>query len=254
MTCEQKSAATSDWFVFTPMGEGITHIIETDVHPLMQCNIWHIKGRDRDILIDTGLGIEDLHRAALEVFGRPQTAIATHTHADHAGGMSAFQERWVHKAEAWMARTGYFSAPLSFEAWDEADLCACKAAGYDLTLPFLPKDHRSSCKLADTAFEPTRTLEEGDVVDLGDRALEVLHLPGHSPGSIGLWDAVTGTLFSGDAVYDGPLIDGLQGSNREAYEATMKRLLELPVNVVHAGHNGSFGRERLHQLVRAFLE
>jgi hypothetical protein len=34
----------------------------------------------------------------------------------------------------------------------------------------------------------------------------------------------------------------------------MKRLLELPVNVVHAGHNGSFGRERLHQLVRAFLE
>ena len=40
---------------------------------------------------------------------------------------------------------------------------------------------------------------EGDVVDLGDRHFEVLHLPGHSPGSIGLWEDRTGTLFSGDA-------------------------------------------------------
>ena len=50
---------------------------------------------------------------------------------------------------------------------------------------------------------------EGDVVDLGDRAFEVVHLPGHSPGSIGLWDPSAGTLFSGDAIYDGPLLDEL---------------------------------------------
>ena len=48
---------------------------------------------------------------------------------------------------------------------------------------------------------------EGDVIDLGDRAFEVLHLPGHSPGSIGLWDPAAGTLFSGDAIYDGPLLE-----------------------------------------------
>ena len=44
---------------------------------------------------------------------------------------------------------------------------------------------------------PTRVLEEGDVVDLGDRAFEVLHLPGHSPDSIGLWDATNRRVVLG---------------------------------------------------------
>lgn len=47
-----------------------------------------------------------------------------------------------------------------------------------------------------TPAPPTRVLSEGDVIDLGDRAFEVLHLPGHSPGSIGLWDESSGVLFS----------------------------------------------------------
>jgi glyoxylase-like metal-dependent hydrolase (beta-lactamase superfamily II) len=51
------------------------------------------------------------------------------------------------------------------------------------------------------------------VIDLCDRVFEVLHLPGHSPGSIGLWERQTGTLFSGDAIYDGPLLDELRDSN-----------------------------------------
>ena len=70
----------------------------------------------------------------------------------------------------------------------------------------------------------TRTVEEGDVIDLGDRRFEVLHLPGHSPGSIGLWEAESGVLFSGDAIYDGPLLDELPGSDIPIYVATMKRL------------------------------
>ena len=91
------------------------------------------------------------------------------------------------------------------------------------------------------------------MLDLGDRAFEVLHLPGHSPGSIGLWEAATGVLFSGDAVYDGPLLDELDGSDVVAYVATMRRLRELPVGVVHAGHEASFGRERLVELCDAYL-
>jgi glyoxylase-like metal-dependent hydrolase (beta-lactamase superfamily II) len=100
----------------------------------------------------------------------------------------------------------------------------------------------------------TRELEGGDTIDLGNRHFEVLHLPGQSPGSIGLWEAKTGTLFSGDAVYDGPLLDALPRSDRAAYARTMERLLSLPVNVVHAGHDPSFGRERLRELVRAYLD
>jgi glyoxylase-like metal-dependent hydrolase (beta-lactamase superfamily II) len=81
----------------------------------------------------------------------------------------------------------------------------------------------------------------------------VLHLPGHSPGSIGLWEAKTGTLFSGDAVYDGPLLDQLDGSDVSDYIRTMQRLRALPVRVVHGGHDASFGRERLIKLIDTYL-
>src|SRR5262249_34203947 len=91
----------------------------------------------------------------------------------------------------------------------------------------------------------TRIVEEGEVVDLGNRHFEILHLPGHSPGSIGLWESATGTLFSGDAIYDGPLLDEIAGAHIPAYVRTMKRLRELPVSIVHAGHDPSFGRDRL---------
>jgi glyoxylase-like metal-dependent hydrolase (beta-lactamase superfamily II) len=96
-------------------------------------------------------------------------------------------------------------------------------------------------------------IDEGDVLDLGNSAFEVLHLPGHSPGSIGLWEKATGILFSGDAIYDGPLLDDIGGADKQAYARTMKRLRKLPVNVVHGGHDPSFGKKRLHELVDQYL-
>jgi glyoxylase-like metal-dependent hydrolase (beta-lactamase superfamily II) len=81
----------------------------------------------------------------------------------------------------------------------------------------------------------------------------VLHLPGHSRGSIGLWEKGTEILFAGDAIYDGPLLDELPDSDIPAYLATMKRLRELPATIVHAGHEPSFGRERLVELADAYL-
>jgi len=97
-------------------------------------------------------------------------------------------------------------------------------------------------------------LDEGDVIDLGDRAFEVLHLPGHSPGSIGLYDAKSRLLFSGDAVYDGPLLDELDGSDVEHYVATMTRLMGLDVEVVHGGHGLSMGLERFREIVQEYLD
>ena len=71
----------------------------------------------------------------------------------------------------------------------------------------LPPSPYRSLDYAVTAAPATRLLNDGDIVDLGDRQFEVIHTPGHSPGEIMLWDAASGILFSGDTVYDGPLID-----------------------------------------------
>ncbi len=103
------------------------------------------------------------------------------------------------------------------------------------------------------AAPATRLVEAGDVIDLGDRYFTVLHLPGHSPGSIALWEAATGVLLSGDAVYDGALIDDAYHSNTWQYLDTMHRLREIPVRVVHAGHYPSFGRQRYLELIDEYL-
>jgi len=81
----------------------------------------------------------------------------------------------------------------------------------------------------------------------------VFHLPGHSPGSIALWEATTGILFSGDVVYDGALIDDLYHSDPEVLAESMARLKELPVRVVHGGHFASFGRERMVEIIDEYL-
>ena len=74
-----------------------------------------------------------------------------------------------------------------------------------------------------------------------------------SPGSMGLWEPMTDTLFSGDAIYDGLLPDELADSVIPDYIHTMKRLREMPVTVVHGGHEASFGRDRLVEIADDYL-
>ncbi|MDH5453227.1 MAG: MBL fold metallo-hydrolase, partial [Paracoccaceae bacterium] len=54
-------------------------------------------------------------------------------------------------------------------------------------------------------------------------------------------------------VYDGPLIEDTYHSDIDDYIASMRRLLELPVRVVHGGHFPSFSGERLHEIVTGWL-
>jgi glyoxylase-like metal-dependent hydrolase (beta-lactamase superfamily II) len=243
------------WFEFRRIDDDITLIWEPHVVPLIRCNIWHVRGRDRDLLIDTGLGMASLKYAARHLFEKRLTTVATHAHYDHVGGLHEFEERLIHSAEARKAASGN-AASLYGAGKEDALLESIRAAGYDVppelftAVPCEGYDPESYTVLPAPA---TRLLEEGDVVDLGDRRFEVMHLPGHSPGSIGLWETASGTLFSGDAIYDGPLLDELPGSDIPAYIATMRRLLELPVTIVHAGHDPSFSRARLRELCNAYL-
>ncbi|MDX1575911.1 MAG: MBL fold metallo-hydrolase [Kiloniellales bacterium] len=244
------------WFDFARIDDGITLIWEPHVDPFIRCNIWHVRGRDRDMMVDSGLGIASLREAARDLLDKPLAAVATHSHYDHVGGFHEFEERIAHRCEE-----QELAAPNNFASLESADLGdpvveAVRASGYELPETLVTAVPHEGFYIADSRVRPapaTRLVDEGDVIDLGDRVFEVLHLPGHSPGSIGLWEARSGILFSGDAVYDGPLLDGLPGSEIARYLETMKRLRELPVTVVHAGHEDSFGRDRLRELADAYL-
>ena len=92
------------------------------------------------------------------------------------------------------------------------------------------------------------------LIDAGDRTFEAIHTPGHSAGSIMLWEASTGILFPGDMVYVGPFVDDALHSDVDADIAAMKRILDLPVRVVHGGHFPSFNSTRYRTLIEAWLK
>ena len=245
------------WFERRTLDDGVTLLWEPHVVPLMRCNIWHVRGSERDLLVDTGMGVASLVEAAQDLFDRHVTAVATHGHGDHIGAHHEFDDVLAHPAEAADLADPSLQSLDPWEAWGAVGVEAITAAGYEVTDRYFVTALPADCSLEGFGQRParvTRLVDDGDVIDLGDRRFEVLHLPGHSPGSIGLWEPETGTLFSGDAVYDGPLLDMLPGSDVAAYRSTMERLIDLPVRVVHGGHDPSFGRDRLREIARDYLE
>jgi glyoxylase-like metal-dependent hydrolase (beta-lactamase superfamily II) len=242
------------WFTRRPMDDAVTLLAEQFTDPLIRCNIWHVGGRDCDLVIDTGLGVASLRRELEDLTDRPVVAVATHGHFDHVGGMYEFDERVGHAGDLPSERV-LTSSPLVAAGYSEELHQVFAAAGYPIADPLLQALPSPDFEPAAFRQEPmtlTRMVEEGDVIDLGDRAFVVLHLPGHSPGSIGLWDANHGVLFSGDTVYDGGLLDSLPGSDIDSYVQSMRRL--RAVEVVHGGHEPSFGRPRLVELIDGYLE
>ncbi len=234
-------ARPEDWYRIRRLGDGVTLIDEPWIHEYYRCNIWHVCGRDRDMLVDTGMGVVSLRSQVPLVTERPLSAVASHTHYDHIGCHHEFADRVVHRDEA-----GLLAGPTrqnTLAEWVN-----------DTIFDRLPPAPYLSTTYTVRNAPATRIVADGDVIDLGDRHFEVIHTPGHSPGGIALWDAATGVLFSGDIHYDGPLGDDLYHSDPADYFRSMKRLLEIPVHVVHAGHYPSFGAERHRELILAWLD
>ncbi|PAU77402.1 MBL fold metallo-hydrolase [Halomonas salipaludis] len=235
-------ARPQEWYATRSVGDGVTHIEEPFIQAFYRCNIWHVRGRDRDMLVDSGMGVVSLREWVPLVTERPLTAVASHTHFDHIGCHHEFEDRVVHRAEA--------------------DILAAPGRRATLADPYvsddiferLPPEPFAATTYAVKAAPATRLVEDGDVIDLGDRVFEVIHTPGHSPGGIALWEVRSGILFSGDIVYDGPLIEDTYHANAADYERSMRRLLELPLRVVHGGHFPSYGRERHRQIIRGWLD
>ncbi|MGC2289102.1 MAG: MBL fold metallo-hydrolase [Thermoplasmata archaeon] len=238
------------WFEIEVVARDLVRISEPHVDVLLRANAWLQQGRDRDLLVDSGNGIAALLPVVQRLRREPKkplVAFATHSHQDHAGGLYEFAERWIHPADA---RAAASPTRLLFrdDVGPATRQLVTDAGG---TVPEILIEAVPSREFDAVQFRPqpaiaTRSVEEGSLVDLGDRKFEILHLPGHTHGSAGLWEPRTGTLFSGDAVYaTDPLIDTTPTSSVPEYLETMRRLRQLQVTVVRPGHDFSFGRELL---------
>ncbi|UCG70890.1 MAG: MBL fold metallo-hydrolase [Thermoplasmata archaeon] len=182
-------------------------------------NIYLIKAK-RPMVIDTGTGSH--HNEVVKNLKKVlnpkdvETIILTHRHFDHTGGAEGLQSELdadllVHETAADPLRQG--------------DDVTTAARAFGKSFPKLD----------------VKALKEGDVLDLGDLTLQVLHTPGHSICSIALYHEESKTIFSGDTVYtDGGIGRwDLPTGNYEQLVASIRRLTEMEVKTLYPGHGPS---------------
>ena len=174
-----------------------------------------MNGKEKSLLIDTGLGISNIYDEVRKLTDKPIAAVATHIHWDHIGGHKYFPEFYAHAEELdWL--DGKF--PLTIETVKEMVVDRC-----DLPDGFNVDDY--------VFFQgtPTRVLNDHDMIDIGGREIEVLHTPGHSPGHLCFWEKDKGYLFTGDLVYKDTLFAYYPSTDPEAYLASLEKVAALPV-------------------------
>lgn len=249
-----------DWFRVVWSTPSIARLTEPHVDEWLRANLWLVKGCERDLLVDAGNGIAPL-RPVIE--GRVQRrqkeiiAIATHAHFDHIGGLYEFGHRLFHELESPAAAVIDQEEMLVTAKWPDERKERLAATGWTpppLLVNAVPDASFDQFTYHIQPVDATRYVKGGDLIDLGDKELTVVHLPGHTPGSVGLWDETNATLFSGDVIYNRTRpIDPLPELDAAAYLGTLEFLRDLPADVVYPGHNEPFGRKRLQQLVETYL-
>ena len=228
-------------YEITSLDNGVTRIREKFISADWRCNIWHIQGRERDLIIDTGFGFTSLAAAVTEISDRPIIAVCTHSHHDHAGGLCQFENRCGHHSEAKI-----FAEPSR------------KAIVADLLdASVIRKSPYKGFDISTWCYQPaplTGLIDDGDIIDLGDRHFHIIHVPGHSPGSVAIFEPKTGIILTGDAIYDGVLYDHLFHSVPNQLVESLNKILSMNFNVVHAGHFQSFDKDRAKIIVREYMD
>jgi glyoxylase-like metal-dependent hydrolase (beta-lactamase superfamily II) len=242
------------WFAHEVCADGITRIWEPHVSALLRSNLFLIRDGDEQLLVDAGLGVVALRTALPRLLERRTTLFLTHAHRDHAGGAHEFAERLADPWESEQLRSELRGSLLRAAMAPEF-VTRLERAGYAVPECLLT-EVPAGCDVATHVIPPaaaTRHVGDGDTVSVGARRFAALNVPGHTPGSLALFEAETGILLAGDLLYDGPLIDFLPESDTEAYQESVLRVLELPLTTVYGGHEPPMSARRAEQVGRAYL-
>jgi glyoxylase-like metal-dependent hydrolase (beta-lactamase superfamily II) len=241
----------SDWFATRELPDGVFLIAEPP-----HVNSFLIVGDERAALIDSGLGIDRIRPVAESLTDRPVEVVNTHYHFDHSGGNGEFERTAIHELGAEQLKEelppDFFSFYLptfdlvaertpTLQAIDEGFFSFLS----DETTPRPLPDGFDLSAWTIPSRPATRLLRDGDRVDLGGRALTVLHTPGHTPDSSCLLDERSGILFGGDTVNTGPMYAHQQDSNVGDFAASTARLADLATSVgaVYVAHYSRYATD-----------
>lgn len=226
------------WFQIEKVDED-SYVIREPRH-WEESNCYVLIGSERALMIDTGMGISDIRKEVERLTDVDVIAVATHVHWDHIGGHGEFPQFYVHEAEqAWIEER--FPLPL--------EVVKKQFQSGPSTLP-------ESFHLDDYSLfrgKAKRILKDGDWIDLGNRRIQVIHTPGHSPGHMCFYEEERSTLYTGDLVYEGKLYANYPSTDPQAFLASLKKISELqPKRLLPAHHTWRIEPKLLTDIQEAF--
>ena len=240
-----------------------TRMIESDLYLTTEdyyyhgnrANSWLIRGISRDVVIDTGLGVcnlkQHLEKLGLLDANRECIVVCTHSHFDHSGGAHHFDNVLIHQDDYlglsngeesatlnWSRPTHYHAQPYSNFSADQYKVPPTKCTP-------IQNGHRINLR------------DDDD-----DDQIEIIHVPGHTPGSIVCYYSRKKALFTGDFVYDCEngryLLDRLPTSSIADYLKSAHYILDWvdqhsDLEKVYPGHYEIINRNRLQGLLKQYI-
>jgi glyoxylase-like metal-dependent hydrolase (beta-lactamase superfamily II) len=228
------------WFEVYEVAPAVFAIYEP--HQSEETISYLIVGRDRAMLFDTGLGIGDLRAVTAQLTRLPIVVLNSHTHDDHVG--DNWQFNTVYSMDTAFSRNSARGSRQ--DAQDEikaGEICGALPSGFDRNA------------YATRPWKVAAWVHDGARIDLGERSLEVLATPGHTPDAISLFDRGHGLLFTGDTYYPGTIWLYRPETDLSAYDVSVRRLAALApqVKLVLGSHNVPVASPSvLPELVTAF--
>ncbi len=234
-TCNKPVADV--WYGVDVYANDIIRFREPHIDSFAVGDIWLVRGSERDLAVDTGSGIVPAAPLVEAVAGKPVTAVALNPYYDHAGGWHGFSDRACHPNDAPELENPSVENEYIGDYLNDSTLWSVPWKGFALA------------EFKMISARPTQLVQDGDLFDLGNRTLEVLHIEGRSPGGLAIWEDATGSLFTSDMLYDGDHGMAWPPANIEAYCTSLRRLRDLPVTTVYPGHYGIMSKARMLEVI-----
>ena len=208
----ERIPSKQDWFEIYKIKDDIYVLYEPFQYEEALCTL--ILGTEKAYLIDTGCGIGNIRKVVEEITDLPVLVINSHAHNDHIAQNYQFAEiamldhPWSHESEAGLPNSEMAHLIAAGMLWKE-----------------LPEEFNAETYVV-PEFKVTHWFKDGDLIDLGNRTLEVLHTPGHTPDSVCFLDREDRMLFTGDMFYTGGIYTYLNGGDIPTFIKSYEKMLK----------------------------